>query len=264
MTLLAGLDSVLEELVAGAVEVLEDDLCGVYMLGSLALGDFDVHSDVDFLVVTHEPLSRSQEAGLREMHARLPEQEPEWSRHLEGSYVDRRALRSLDPEHRPWLYVDNGSRAMEWSAHDNTAVMRWTLRERGVVLIGPVPTDLVDPVAADDLRREVNAALDSFPPDPVWWAEGLDNAWAQPYVVATICRMLFTLDSGEVASKRVALEWAAGALDAEWAPLIHQALDDRPDPWLRVHRSARPGSVERTRAFVDYALTTARAERSSG
>jgi hypothetical protein len=35
---------------------------------------------------------------------------------------------------------------------------------------------------------------------------------------------------------------------------IQQALDDRPDPWQRVYKPAEPETVERTLAFVDYAL----------
>ena len=50
----------------------------------------------------------------------------------------------MDPP-QPWLYVDNGSRELEWSTHDNCRVVRWVLRGHGVVLAGPDPAELVDP-----------------------------------------------------------------------------------------------------------------------
>lgn len=82
-----------------------------------------------------------------------------WASHLEGSYVVKAALRRLDPRHTPWLYVDNGSRVLERSDHDNTAVTRWVLCEHGVVLAGADPKDLIDPVTTAELRQEVTGVI---------------------------------------------------------------------------------------------------------
>jgi hypothetical protein len=43
-------------------------------------------------------------------------------------------------------------------------------------------------------------------------------------------------------------------LSPEWASLVQQALDDRPDPWTKVGEPVEPAVVERTMAFVDYAV----------
>jgi hypothetical protein len=79
------------------------------------------------------------------------------------------------------------------------------------------------------------------------------SRWKQPYVVLSFCRMLHTLETGRVGSKREAGEWAVGTLGDEWSDLIRRALGDRPDPWGRVHQPADGTVVERTRAFADYA-----------
>ncbi len=48
----------LDFLVAGLRRSLGDNLCGVYLRGSLALGDFvPATSDVDVLAVTEQPVS---------------------------------------------------------------------------------------------------------------------------------------------------------------------------------------------------------------
>ena len=83
------------------------------------------------------------------------------------------------------------------------------------------------------------------------------SRWKQTLLVLSYCRMLQTLDTGTVRSKRQGGEWALGALDADWAELIRRALDDRPDPWLKVHQPADPETADRTLAFVDYALRLA-------
>ena len=49
----------------------------------------------------------------------------------------------------------------------------------------------------------------------------------QSYVVLTLCRMLYTLYTGSVATKPVAARWALATLDARWAPLIERAWEGR-------------------------------------
>jgi hypothetical protein len=249
------LNAVLEELVAGGQAVLRENFCGAYLQGSFAVGDADVHSDVDFVVVTHDELTDEQQAALQEMHARIYKADVPWAQHLEGSYVAKGRLRCVDPSRAPYFYLDNGATELVWDNHCNTAVVRWSLREYGVVLAGPDPAILVEPVSAAQLRAEVLQAL----PEYAAWAPAPTKAggmsrWKQPYLVLSFCRMLHTLVSGTVASKNAAGEWALGALDTEWASLIERALDDRPDPWLRVHQPAEPEIVERTLAFVEYAM----------
>lgn len=253
------LNAVLDELVAGARTVLGGNFCGAYLLGSFALGDADEHSDVDFLVVTEEELDDVQVDALRELHRRLFRLDVAWAQHLEGSYVSTGILRRVDPARTPLLYLDNGASELVLDAHCNTAVVRWTLREYGAMLAGPEPKSLVDPVSVDQLRAEALATLPLY----VEWAPeptkaGGMSRWKQPYLVLTFCRLLHTLESGRVASKREAGEWALAALDEEWAPLVRQALDDRPDPWLRVYQPADPEVAARTLAFADYALGRAR------
>jgi predicted nucleotidyltransferase len=261
-TAYADLNDVLRHLVAAVTEILGEDFCGAYLQGSFAVGDADVHSDVDFLVVTYDEVNATQELELRAMHERFPDRDVDWAKHLEGSYVPDQALRRIDPARTAWLYVDNGSKVMERSAHDNTAVVRWSMREHGIVLSGPDPRDLIDPVTTADLRREVLARVDAFMPDLLTWSGGLDNAWTQPYVVGSLCRMLHTLEIGRVKSKREALLWAKATLDVEWSDLIQGALDDRPDPWVRVHLPARPGTAVCTWSFIEYAQAVADHQRA--
>lgn len=252
------LNELLRELTARAAAILGDNFVGAYLQGSFAVGDADQHSDVDFLIPTEGPITSGQERQLRLMHAEFPDRELSWAQHLEGSYPPRDELRSLGSAGKPWLYVDNGAREMERSPHCNTAVVRWSLREYGVVLTGPEPRNLVDPVSAEDLRVQVRSDARRFMPLLETWAK-LDSAWTQPFVIATFCRFLHTVDCGRVTSKRQALRWARDHLDPRWRQLIQRALDDRPDPWKRVSKPARSGSIEPTLEFARYAEDLARA-----
>jgi aminoglycoside adenylyltransferase-like protein/nucleotidyltransferase-like protein len=249
------LDAVLGELVIGARTVLADNFCGSYLHGSFATGDADEFSDVDFVIVTHEDLTAGQEHGLRSLHRRLYALESPWAQHLEGSYIPLRHLRRMDWTKQPFLFLDNGANELAWDSHCNTAVVRWLLRERGLILAGPDPKELVEPITAADLEREARVRVREY----AEWAHELPamSAWEQPYLVLTFCRLLFTLATGRVAAKGEAGEWALEALDADWAGLVRQALADRADPWQRVHQPARHGLAERTVMFGDYAVRRA-------
>lgn len=254
-TVFADLNQLLVELVDGARDVLGDAFHGAYLQGSFALGAADAHSDVDFIVVTEHDVTPEQQAELQALHQRLYALPTSWAQHLEGSYVPRKVLRRPDLARRPLLYLDNGATEFALDNHDNTAVVRWLLREHGVVLAGPDPRELVEPITADELRAEMRWALG------LWraWFRSMDSISRRALAVAVLshARILHTLVIGEVSSKRVAGEWALVALEPECGPLIRWALEDRPDPWTKVREPADPALLRRTRQFIDYAAVWA-------
>src|SRR5215467_9259215 len=56
----ADLNTVLYDLVTSAQAILRDNFCGAYLQGSFAVGDADLHSDVDFVIVTHTEVTDDQ------------------------------------------------------------------------------------------------------------------------------------------------------------------------------------------------------------
>lgn len=217
----ADLNSVLDEFVKGAQAVLSENFCGAYLQGSFAVGDADVHSDVDFIVVTQDEVSDGQQAALQEMHARIYQLDMPWAQHLEGSYIPKARLRRVDPTRAPYFYLNNGATEFTWDNHCNTAVVRWSVREHGIVLAGPDPKTLVEPVTADQLHAEVREVMREWAASAYKSEERFEIAaevrpgmsrWKQALVVLSFCRMLHTLQSGIVTSKKQAGDWALGAL----------------------------------------------------
>jgi predicted nucleotidyltransferase len=247
----AELNELLDELVGRAASILGDDFVGAYLTGSFALGGADDHSDCDFMVVTARRPTPFQEEALRELHAEIPTRPGYWAINLEGSYAPVGDLATLDTLGEEWLEIDRGWREMEWSAHCNTEDVRWTLHNRGLVLAGPEPKEFVAPVPASALRQRTRELIATFLPDLFAWTN-FDIAWTQRYAVETICRLLYTLDTSETTFKRAALEWGLENLDAGWRHLIRQVLDDRAIGW-DPDDPPRPGSVDATLAFIDYA-----------
>jgi hypothetical protein len=244
------LNDVLGDLTQRAAGILGDNFVGAYLQGSFALGDADMHSDCDFLIPVHGPITPEQEVGLRALHDEIPTRPGHWTHHLEGSYPLREELRTLNGLSRRWLYIDHGWREMQWSTHCNTEIVRWTLREYGVTLTGPEPKTLVDPVDPDALRASMRESARTFLPDLATWLT-FDIAWAQRYAVTTLCRILYTFDEGRVASKRASLLWAKDHTDPRWSSLVEQVLDDRQLGWDPAD-PPRAGSVAQTVAFAEY------------
>jgi predicted nucleotidyltransferase len=247
------LDGLLEAFVAEARAILGTIYVGAYLHGSFALGSADVDSDVDFAIATTADPAPGVTTRLQEMHARLFARDVAWAQHLEGSYIPLDRLRSVDPRRTEFLFLDNGARSLVRDAHCNTAVVRWILRERGITLDGPAIASLIYPVAVDDLRREGIEAMHEYDA----WTAGPMSDWKQTYLVVTACRILYTLETGEVTSKRRSGEWALERLDPRWSALIREALDRRANPWTRVHVPADPLVADRTRAFIAYATACA-------
>jgi hypothetical protein len=248
-TIFPELNELLGEIVARVQSVLGDNFVGAYLTGSFALGAGDLHSDCDFLVVTEDRITAEQERALRELHDEIPTRSGYWTHNLEGSYAPRADLETVAALEQEWLYINRGWREMTWSTHSNTEDERWVLREHGIALAGPNPREFVCEVSPDALRSGMPPLIESFLPDLHSWTS-FDIAWSQRYAVETLCRMLHTLDTGEVASKQTSLEWAKRALSPAWRQLIQQVLDDRAIAW---DDPPRAGSVEATIAFAEYA-----------
>ena len=249
---------VVQTLLEGVRPILGGNFVGAYLQGSWAVGDADDHSDVDFVFVVNEPVPEALVAPLQAEHVRAYDLDTNWARHLEGSYFPRAWLRDRGAVGRPLLYVDNGSRVLERSPHDNTLVVRWVLREHGVTLAGPEPAELLDSVPAGALRQEVFTTIQAWAREIFADPQAMNNGWYQPYAVLSYCRMLQTLATGRVHSKPSGAAWARRALEPRWTPLVERALAAHSGQWLRVAQPADPADFEATQEFVRYALAVSR------
>jgi len=258
------LNWVLRELVNSIQAVLGDNFIGAYLQGSFALGDWDTFSDVDFVVAIEHEVSEAHLAALQAMHARIYMLESHWAMHLEGSYIPREILRHkeflrrADSVRTPLQYLDNTFSRLVLSDHDNTLVVRWVTRERGIILAGPDPKILIDPVPPDDLCQEVLAILRNWAEQIFADPAQINNRFYQPYAVLSYCRMLYTLHTVTVGSKPAAARWAQETLEARWRDLIQRARDERAYPSLRVRQPADAEDFKRTLEFIAYALEVSR------
>ena len=73
-------NTVLRHFLAETQAILGERFVGLYLSGSLAVGEFDPRSsDIDFVVVTDAPLPADRVVALRAMHARFAAGESPWA-----------------------------------------------------------------------------------------------------------------------------------------------------------------------------------------
>ena len=252
------LNFVLQQFVEQILSILGDNVVGIYLQGSHAVGDADEDSDCDVMVVIRKPLADADIPVLNGMHQSLfDEIEGYWSEHLEGSYFPADLLQKWTPNQPLLHYFGNGSTKIELSDHDNTQIMRWSMREYGITLFGTPVADLIDEVSPDALKAEVREVMDEWGRELLADPRCFDGRWCQAFVVVSYCRMLHTLAAGRVHSKPAGVAWATANLDPQWHTFINRAQANRKDQFLRIHDKALPEDAARTPEFLRYTLGVA-------
>lgn len=236
-------NAALDELLSGVQAVLGSHFVGMYLYGSLASGDFNLESsDIDFVVVTDSELHNETVNALAALHTRLAASGLKWAQKLEGAYVPQQTLRRPQPGCAPCPQINEGNFYVEFLG-DDWVIQRDVLHRQGIKLAGPPPQSLIDPVATEDLRQ---AVLDVF---HNWWEPMLEDPTFlqrndyRAYAVLSMCRTLYTLQYGLIASKPVSARWAQQVV-GQHAEMIEQAMH-----W---QHGSTFGWLDETQALIRY------------
>jgi hypothetical protein len=248
------LNEVLSCLTASLRRNLGSHLVGAYLQGSFAVGDFDLHSDVDLIFVVEDELSSEQIDALQEMHDRIYRLKSKWAQYLEGSYFPKDIMRHHSKRGSKLWYLDNGARSLVRSEHCNTILVRWIVREKGITLIGPPPDTLVDPISTELLRMEILEEITGWGKEVLDNPARFNNRFYQGFIVLNYCRMLHDLERGYPGSKREGAEWAKANLEPSWHGLIDRTWGCRPTPEWQVKQPADPKDFATTLKFVQYII----------
>ena len=252
----------MEELIPAPVQSLIDaylqalePLCahfyGIYIYGSIALGGFEqLESDIDILVLTHGEWATPQLVQLKALHTQLLRTH-QLGKRLEVLYIPLRDLGKCDREIAPYPTFQFGKFSRARYA-ELSRVTWWTVKNKGVGLLGPESSALPFEVTWQDVLETMRDNLDGF------WA----IPTKRPYLflldgwivitIATLCRILTTIEEGEIVTNSVALKRWRERLPARWGPLIDEA-------WRIRHHLGTP-SLYRSRlkrmrevlAFIEY------------
>ncbi|MBZ0320234.1 MAG: DUF4111 domain-containing protein [Anaerolineae bacterium] len=212
-------------------EILDDHMVGMYVVGSLALGDFDPqHSDIDIIVVTDTPIEGDGLDRIRALHNDFAASDSAWAKRVEAVYPEAKALIGNPSRDEHYPQIERDTSLFTAPFEDGWVFQRYTLREHGLVVAGPEPHTLVGPIDPHDMRAAVAVIAAKWleqARNDLSWLEWVRLRHAQVFVLQTLCRMLYSLETGGVASKPKAVQWAQGRLDEKWARLIEEVLARR-------------------------------------
>lgn len=224
------LDTVTERFVRGSREILGDDLVGVYLHGSAAMGCFNEKtSDIDLIVVTTGGIPDAEKHRFMDMVVGLGALAPE--KGIEMSIVRREVC---DPfvyptpfelhfsnMHAAWYANDPDGYVEKMNGTDPDLAAHFTiLRSRGAVLCGEAIADVFGEVPAEDyfdsIRGDIANAAEDILTDPV-------------YITLNLCRVLAFRRERLVLSKLEGGRWGLENLPEKYGALLRQALAEYTD-----------------------------------
>jgi Aminoglycoside adenylyltransferase, C-terminal domain/Nucleotidyltransferase domain len=245
------INEILVLLSEGLREIFGEQLVGLYLIGSLTYGDFHRgSSDIDFLVVLKNKLSKEQLEKVKIMHAIIGDKYPTWSTRMDGLYITEAMLNNAEPPTAPSPCISQGEIYPANYEDENEWVLTLHyLYESGVALVGIEPKKIICPVDIKAVREASKKDLHKKW-EPKWNDTSfLQNSLNQAIVVLTLCRKLYReKESVNVVSKRVASAWVKKTYGKPWSDLI-----DKAENW---QHGQEMNAVKETQDFIKFVLET--------
>lgn len=242
-------NDLLNELLSKTQKILGDKLVGFYLYGSLVWGDFDYGiSDIDLLAALKTDIDDKELIDLKKMHVDFANKYKEWDNRIETQYFSTAGLKTFKSKANKMANISPGEPLHIIEAGKQWLTNWYFVQDYGVSLFGPDPKTIIDHISKEEFIQAVkDHALE--------WREYIKNAEHsrkyQAYAILTLCRALYTLNTGEQASKHKAATWAQKTLP-QWAMLIQNALAWRQD-W-RNEQVNPTATFPQTKRFVEFII----------
>ncbi len=242
--------ALLDEFVLVTKEILNDNLTGIYLHGSLAMGCFhEKKSDVDLLVVVNRPLTMDGKRAYIKEILSINKKAPE--KGIEMSVVLKR---DMNPFRHPAPFDMHFSNAHleNYRKNPDETLLRLTGTDRdlaahvtiincyGKTLFGEDKKDVFSNVKHEDYLDALLYDLEN----------AREDIYENPmYVTFSLCRVLAYALEGKALSKKEGGEWALEHVDDRYHEIIKGALRAyETDEGMKV-------CIEDAQVFTEYMLT---------
>jgi predicted nucleotidyltransferase len=212
----------LDNIVYVFVKEIKDNLVGVYLHGSLAMGCFNPErSDVDLLVICRREIPTDTKKRIIKRLLTLTQGN---RNQLEMSIVLERYLKDfvyptpfeLHYFHPKYLTDENYICGGEGFYDPDLAGHIVVTYHRGVKLIGQELIGIFKPIDnryyIESIFNDIEDATHKIKEDPV-------------YFTLNLCRVMYFLKEGKVLSKKEGGEWGSSNLPSEHQTIVEQCLD---------------------------------------
>ncbi len=157
------------------------------------------------------------------MHDDLVLQYPAWVDRIEVAYLSGEALKTFKSQNSRIAIISPGEPFHAKDAGKDWLMNWYLVREKGITLFGPSPTESIPPISKAEF---IQAVREFYAGDWRGWINHTKMMRArkfQAYAILTLCRALYAFTKGEQASKKQAALWAATQFP-QWSSLINNAL----------------------------------------
>jgi GNAT superfamily N-acetyltransferase/predicted nucleotidyltransferase len=246
----------IEELRDLYIKILDDNISGIYIHGSIAMRCFNVESsDVDVLVTVKKNLPINIKHELGRIHLTLSDK---FHQNIELSVVTDEVLEKfMYPTPFEFHYSDDHKEAfasdtvdLSTNRTDHDLAAHFVIAKKyGITLFGKPANDAFPTVPNQNY-------LDSIARDSEWSynniIKGSDegNCFVPKYAVLNFCRVLAFIKSKLISSKKTGAEWALVSLPEEFKPVIQEALKE-----YTKSGSSKEISCKTLKHFAQYAKT---------
>lgn len=218
------INNILELLKRGLLEIFRENLVGFYLTGSLSYDDFNPkRSDIDLVAIIKIPASQKKIKLLKRLHLRVESKNKKWAKRVECSYVPIRMLKNVLPPKTPRPYVGEGIFYPKAKYGNEWLINQYLLYKYALPIFGPNFKKLIKSVNIKDVQKACIRDLFKEWQPKIKNKKYLNNSHCQSYVVLNLCRILYTVIRGEVASKKISASWVKNQFTPEWSKLIKTA-----------------------------------------
>lgn len=203
--------------------ILTDNLKSMYLLGSIALGDFRVDSsDIDFLVITEEKMTEDDLSKIDMLHSNLNDTSI-WGQRIEVSYISVDTLNSdsVIGQNRP--YYNSGKLSCEPYGQE-WYIDKYILITKGVLIYGCSINRTIDEISVKELKC---ASIKFFRENLKPLIESSNNLSSEylVFVTLSICRILYTLKEEAVTSKSESVDWLDQYTQYKYSDALNEAIN---------------------------------------
>jgi hypothetical protein len=217
---------VLDDLIGGVQAALGSDrVTGAYLYGSVVSGGFDErNSDIDILVVVEQQLTHGDVERLGLLHRELVVRHPSWDDRIEVQYFPRQGLAEFKERSCGIAVISPGEPFHRIVAGPDWLQNWFDVQENGQTLLGPPAASVIPSISRDEFIAAIKVYATEIRDRTRSRTHPIRGAVA--YAVLTMCRALYSCETGEQVSKADAAMWAQTRLP-EWAPLIAYSMGIR-------------------------------------
>jgi hypothetical protein len=204
--------------------LLEGNLVGIYLWGSLTYDAFDAQcSDADAIVVTREDISEREFTRLEDWFNKQLEAN-EWTGRLDMRFV-------IDTEFLDKTSCCCGYHFGKFTRHgsDGNPIIWLNIGQSGITLYGTPAREIAPAITNEILHDALLLELEYLKEDLAANAGDKSDLafFHNSYAVLTACRIFYTARNNSLVSKDTAAAWTLENITPEWHAVVKTAQANR-------------------------------------